>query len=181
MKILRIVLPLSLASAALSAQAITIDLRTAGDILGHFEVGSLELINSDVLSFVSQSTGELPPFDGASMYYARDIGGPRGEASFYDPLDTKRLDVFMSIKSDTEVGGIRRLSGAWTYNPTPSRGAYAGFSVANSGGVWDFSWNTAGTAMTFNLSGNLNPVPEPASIAALSLGTLGALRRRKKA
>ena len=76
------------------------------------------------------------------------------------------------------MNGVRSLNGSWTYNPI-SVGDYAGFSTATSGGVWDFRWDPADNSVRFNISGHLDPVPEPASLCALSLGALGILRRRK--
>lgn len=71
-------------------------------------------------------------------------------------------------------GGSASYDGTWTY--VSGTGAYAGLSGT---GAINFLVSSSGFA-NHSLSGSLEAVPEPASIAALGLGAVALLRRRKR-
>lgn len=71
-------------------------------------------------------------------------------------------------------------TGVWTYDPS-STGNYANLT---GGGTFSFGIdNQNGNIFDSNtgLVGNLAATPEPASLAALSIGAIALLRRRKRA
>jgi hypothetical protein len=73
-------------------------------------------------------------------------------------------------------GSGSSIAGSWTY--TSGTGAYSGYSAG--AGTWGATYDSVGNYASTTLSGNLTPVPEPATMAVLGIGALALIRRRRR-
>lgn len=79
---------------------------------------------------------------------------------------------------DFSFGGSgSSISGAWSY--VSGTGDYAGY--ASGAGTWGAAYDAVGSYASTTLAGNLEPVPEPASLAVVGIGAAALLRRRRRA
>ena len=159
------------AVAALSAasQAITLSLVSVGT----FDDSNPALLTQDEAVVVSH-IGTLPAL---STLHAESTFSPFTTTAVY--TSTSGTLTFDLVYDNTEVGGfgISTDSGLWTV--LGGTGSYAGYAGSGS---YSINYNAPDNNFSqTTLIGDIEAVPEPASIAVLSLGALGLLRRRKKA
>ncbi len=171
-RILRTSLVVAALGAALSAQAVTIFLVSHGT--GALDVNNNFVQNEKVLV----QTGGFGAL--TSLVQTSDnTNFPNGSTGEYSGAGGT-LDYSYVISDVTSNGAFQSVDGAWTY--TGGTGTYA--NLPGGGGTLAFTIDLSSgepdeTGTVF--SGDLQAVPEPASMAVLGVGALGLLRRRKKA
>ena len=155
--------------AALSAQAVTIFTVSSGT---YTLAGTTQTQNETV----SLKTGGYGPL--ASLVLNYDTFTMSGTGTYTGTGGTFNFDYSLPTPPVT-VGQGTSLTGVWSTGAfNTSTGTYA-----NTTGVGTFSvtLNTTTKESGTVFTGNLEAVPEPASMAALGLGAAALLRRRRKA
>ena len=147
------------------------------------ELGSGEfVIAADQTTFPVQITSPVSPlFSDASLGLVNVGGTYDGSLAYRDALNVNALNLTLGVASDTTANGVRTIKGAWTYSS--GLGRYDGFSPPDSTGDWSFAWTLAGDTTRLDVHGELKGagvVPEPAPLAALGLGLLATVRRKRR-
>jgi hypothetical protein len=172
--LLRSSLLLAALGAALSAHAVVIGVEAHGQFANPT---AMELV-----SFQNGGFGALSSFEYTTTnVLSNSLGGEYNGTGFYLGAGSDRLDISFELAPSTSNNGTITYSGAWT--ATGGTGSYAGASGGGTLGLnfYDLK-GVPGVSQSLSiLSGNMRAVPEPASIAALGVGTIGILRRRRKA
>lgn len=78
------------------------------------------------------------------------------------------------------AGTVQWKASSPSLTPSGSLATYGAYRGSSDGGL---SWNASSTLNTFQLNGTLVPVPEPASLVLMGLGSVaawGASRRRRR-
>ena len=154
--------------AAASASLIRVD--SGGDSTS----SDLSITQNETV--LAQSVDPFPPLLTATVEYnivGLLIGEPR-VATYTGTTDTLVLNLQNGVNEDP-IGRV--ISGDWVY--AGGTGSYAGLQGV---GRWTIVRNpddSEGLIVRTTVVGDLRPVPEPASIAALGLGALALLRRRR--
>lgn len=167
----------ALASAA--SPALTLVIASSGTGVVRYDDPDLSILTADQTTFTSQiASPTAAPFTDASFGVTVLDGVTTGLLSYQNDGRNDQLNLALTVESDTETLGVRTLSGRWSF--VTGVGDYADFSTDASGGAWSFGWDRATDATTLRLEGSLlsQAVPEPATLAALALGTLALVRRR---
>lgn len=159
---------LALVAAAIPSYALTIDIVSIGSY------GAIPPAYTTTETVIFQNT----PAVLTTLAVAGTINNPGpnqflvGTATYAGVGGT--LVVSYTTSPVQASGGSASFDGTWTY--VAGTGAYAG--LMGTGAV-NFLTSTSGFA-NHSLSGELEAVPEPASMAALGLGVVALLRRRKR-
>ncbi len=97
-------------------------------------------------------------------------------ATYSNGVDSFTLDFVFT--NTTFAGGAKTDQGTWTW--VGGTAAYA--TVTGGTGTYSATYNAAdGNFSSTTIAGNLDAVPEPASMAVVGIGLLGLARRRRKA
>lgn len=175
-------------ATALSAQAVNFTLVSAGYYLpsaGNIGSPNSKVYTEDIEDIVFQDGGAAPL---GQVSYSVPIGSlPRtGNGSFignYPYPAPDRLNFALTISSFGAVGQNYQILGTWT--ATSGTGKYLGVT---GGGDFETTFDplsgngTDSLASDSYFSGDIHtPTPEPATLAALGMGAVGLIRRRKRA
>lgn len=169
--ILRASLSLLALGAAMAANAIAVSIVSAGNYSFDPNDANLFFQDEDVLL---SHIGALAAVD--TLHVDGTYTPFTTLATYTGTAGTLVLDL---VYSNTEVGGagITTDSGTWSY--VSGTGVYAGYA---GGGSYSINYNALDDEFaSTTVVGELQAVPEPASMVALSMGALALLRRRKKA
>jgi hypothetical protein len=158
-------------ASAVAAHAFSLDLMSHGNY--SFPGGTLFAVNETVIYQNSDAT--IPSL--TAMTYTADSNTLVGSGIYTNGADS--FSFAFTFTDDIPTDGFSSTQNAhaiWTY--TSGTGGFAG--LAGSGVLTsNFNAPLGATSLT-TLSGRLEAVPEPASVAALSFGALALVRRRKK-
>ena len=180
--------PISLAAALLTASAahaLDLDLLATGSGIEQIAFDERTTVTSALQTTFLAQPDSIYPFTSLQFGYVLSDGYAYGRLSYYDDWDYNRLSANLAVDSDTTLGSVRTLTGTWSYDDGWED--YAGFDPLTSGGDWTFTWNAEDDTTVSRLTGTLyypvaaDPVPEPASFAAIGIGALGVMRRRRRA
>jgi hypothetical protein len=78
-----------------------------------------------------------------------------------------------SLTEPVDTSNALELSGTGTFSDSIS-------SADNTPGTWVATFTTSGCTYSWNCSSKATPVPEPGSVALLSMASVGLLARRRK-
>ena len=163
---------LALAAVSTAAHAVSIDLVSAGTYTT--DATNANLVTQNETVYVSH-VGTLPSL--TSLVVASDFGAsPIAQTATYTS-GSGTLSLMLTY-SGTVVGdfGVSTDSGTWSY--LSGTGSYANLSGMGS---YAISYNADDNNFsTTQVVGNVQAVPEPASMAALAVGAVALLRRRKR-
>ncbi|RYG23416.1 PEP-CTERM sorting domain-containing protein [bacterium] len=168
--LLRISLLTAAIGAALSAQAVSIGLTSAGTTLDN------GFTNDESVLLQVGGFGPLATLHTDLVANANTLGGIWSGTGTYTGAGGT-LDFEFDLAAGT-VNTTVSYSGAWTM--TGGTGTYAGKTGQGTLTI-NFVTPTTTSDVFTTFSGDLEAVPEPASMAVLGLGTAALLRRRRKA
>ncbi|RYG24125.1 PEP-CTERM sorting domain-containing protein [bacterium] len=132
--------------------------------------------------------------NGANGYASGSIGGQTGGVGLLSDWTLDETSQFGSVTggnggfifsytlgSSSTAGGSKSWSGTWTL--VSGDGNYAGYTGTGTFSATILYLNVPDLSgpQSFGLAGELQAVPEPASMAALGLGAVALLKRRRKA
>ena len=157
-------LPLAIGALAVAAASQAL-------VLNYDGTGSATPSNG---TFTTTSTGARANIDQFGFVSSVTTGSLR-QVKLFDALGTSGLTLTYSNPTVTSYpDGSGSLFQAFA--TATGFGDYANYSGTNIGIVRNLR-----TTYDINIQGTVNPVPEPSAFAALGLGALGLLRRRRKA
>ena len=153
----------ALLGAAVSAHAYLFSVLSAGQYSFNTQLDS-----ENVLTYYN-----TPEVDTLNMDLNFNTGyytGPGGVLAF----------TFVPDNGGGMFAGGGAGDATWYYDPAHSSGVFSGLQ---GGGTFSISVDgTTGVVnSTTGLTGNLNAVPEPATLAGLAIGAVELLRRRRRA
>ena len=159
MRNFRLPLVIAALSAAVASQALILNFAGNGPstpVNGMFTTTSLGAVQGDQFGFVkSVTTGSL------------------NQVQLFDALGTSGLTLIYSTPTVIPYPGGGLFSAMAT---ATGFGSFAGFTGSDIGITRNLN-----QSYTISIQGSVNPVPEPSAFAALGLGALGLLRRKRKA
>jgi len=167
--------------AAYSAQAVTLDLNLqshgsftqAGSIVSVVEtVGIQEFVDDNTYDTVI-----MPSL--TNLNYSFNAGTGTGSGIYTNGVDSLSFDFAFSPVPSLNVPS-QSVSGNANWVLTGATGAFSTFTLGSGTLSATYSPKIRKTALT-SFSGQIQSVPEPASMAAVGIGLAGLLRRRKKA
>ncbi len=139
--------------------------------------GSYYTTAENVLSSVTAPYAALNTLDFTAIYGGSGV--TTGSLAVYKNAANTDTLTLAFVGGPFTVSGFNTtssISGSWNF--VSGTGSYA--SVASGSGTWSASYNAlAGSLAQTTFVGDLNPVPEPASMAILAVGALGMARRRR--
>ena len=157
---LRYPLVLAALSAAVASQALVLNYAGNGpataNASGQFATTSLGAVQGDQFGFSSSLTT-----------------GSARQVQLFDALGTSGLTLIYSTPTIIPYPGGNLFSAMAT---ATGFGTYAGYTGTDIGITRNLN-----QSYTISIQGTVNPVPEPSAFAALGLGALGLLRRKRKA
>ncbi len=155
--------------SAVSAHALVLTISSFGSYL---VAGNTATFTESV---VYQSTiPAASPFTTLTAVF--DIPSQTGTATYMNADDSQELVYNFIITGTAFNGPFEAAAGTWSY--ASGKGDYANF--ASGSGTNTINIDTLDQTSLFTTKGELLPVPEPASIAAIGIGVLGLIRLRKK-
>ena len=167
MRVSRLLHLSALIGVAASAHAFTLDLFSHGHYLTAPGIASA----TDTVLFQDSS---IPTPSLTSLNYSFSTGGPYvGTGMYTNGVDSLLFSI--SFSSGLTPSPTTLVDGTWSY--TGGTGAFAGLSGS---GVISSIFKTSGTSTLTTFSGDLEPLPEPASLAAIGIGAMGLLRLKKR-
>lgn len=169
MKFMRATLTFGILCAALAqASAFHIDIISVGTVTSGANVTFTENVIFQNTSIV------MPAFTTDTYSIVNNVPPQPGNGIFSNGSGDSML--FNLILNNVSANGPGVAGdGSWTY--TGGTGAYVNLV---GGGTFTFNLNTVTLASNSTFIGELTPVPEPATMAAVGLGAAALLRRRRK-
>lgn len=167
--------------AAYAAQAVTLDLNLqsngsytqSGSTVSVVEHVTLQ----DIVNDLDYSTVTMPSLTGLTYSFNASTG--LGSGLFTNGTDSLSFNfAFQPVPSLDPAS--QSVSGSATWTLTNATGAFAPYTLGSGTLSATYSPKIRKTSLT-NFSGQIQSVPEPASMAAVGIGVAGLLRRRKKA
>ena len=159
-------------AASAAASAVSITFVSAGTFVGDLVGNTADYAESVVFQ-------SHPGFGNLTSYVENyDFNALIQDTAVYSngtDSFTIRVDD-ATFSSDPQDPNLYGTAAVWTY--VSGTGSYANLT---GHGTYTQNGNYTDHTSTTSIKGNLNPVPEPASIAALGLGAAAMLRRRKRA
>ena len=156
---LRFPLILAALTAAVASQALTLNYAGNGPktpVNSTFTTTSLGAVQGDQFGFVkSVTTGSLK------------------QVQLFDAAGTSGLTLVYSDPTTFAYPGGSLFA---AFATATGFGDYAGYTGSQIGITRNLN-----QSYTISIQGEVNPVPEPSAFAALGLGALGLLRRKRKA
>ena len=164
----RIVLTLGVLAAAVASQAVTFNF--IGNTASNFTPTTTSFVSTALLA----NTGIYNAITQGNV----TLNGATSQVVFYVGTSTSNTgSLTISFDGTTDVSGTGGFSSAGTY--VSSTGVLA--STGGTGLQVTNNPNFNSNSTSFTVSGNVTPVPEPSAFAALGLGGLALLRRRRRA
>lgn len=167
--ILRPAVSLAAIGIALAAHAASVSLVSAGSYA--FDPIDSNLFTQDETVLLSA----VSPLPALTTLHVDGVYSPFSTTATYSSgSGTLILDL---AYENTSVGGVGVSTDSGTWTVSGGTGAYANMM---GGGSYSISYN-AGNNMfsSTTVVGDIQAVPEPATMTALSLGAIALLRRRK--
>lgn len=155
--------------AALSAHAFSIDLVGAGTFVPGINYTSTESIVFQISPVALTSLSVTGTVINPGVNQTLDGLG------FYSNGFGDSLTIHYLTQPPSTQGSTASYSGVWTY--TGGTGAYANLT---GGGTMSVIFDGNTLFSNHSMAGELNPVPEPATLSVVGLGLAALLRRRRR-
>lgn len=168
MKHTRLLAIAALATLAVSANAFTIAVQSKGTFT------AAELVEFTETTTFQWTSVPLPILTDIH-YWLVNTGVPTGGQAAFTNVGGDELDLDLTLQAVTTSGPTISGAGVWTY--FGGTGAYADLAGT---GTFAFSLDIPSRSSFSSFIGNLNAVPEPASLALLSVGVAALVGRRLK-
>ncbi|HTQ10290.1 MAG TPA: PEP-CTERM sorting domain-containing protein [Fimbriimonadaceae bacterium] len=169
MKLLRIGALVAVFGAVIgSAGAFSIDVISVGTVV----FGANAVYNENV---IFQTTGTPMPDFTTDTYSIVNNPPPDPGSGLFDDGAGDTMSVTLVLNNVS--GNANGVSGDGIWNYTGGTGAYAGLTGA---GTFAFNIDTSSSVSNSSFIGDLEPVPEPASMIALGLGIAGFVAKRRR-
>ena len=164
---IRSVATLAALAAAVASQAVNITY-----------IGNATGVATSPTSFTTTSLLNTSgaPFNGLGNGLVTLTGGATSTVSFTSGADS--LVITFDGTTDNTAPGTQAVASNGTI--TAGTGVFSTFVSPANVVTINSNTNTQTGSNVFSIQGNVNPVPEPASFAALGLGVVAIMRRRRK-
>jgi len=156
-------------AVAISAQAFTIDVSS----VGKWAIVGANLNTSETVIF--QSTSVVAPVFVTNDTSVVNAAPPTPGVGLLD--DGAGNSITYSITFDSASGNFNGVSASGTWNYVAGTGFYAGLV---GGGTITENYDGSSGLSLGTVVGDLRAVPEPASMAAMGLGIVGLIARRRR-
>ena len=147
--------------------------------------GDLANYKFDLTGAVSSVAGNVANYTGTySIYYDLDLNGAPNEGIFVSQGTFSLAATFAAANTAALTGSLVQTagpSGPGSSNFRDLGATYGNNPVTVTGTYMGDPTNPLTATGSITLRQNASPVPEPASMAALSLGALALVRKRRRA